>query len=79
MINETSCLESTPVFDEEVAPDNIDDALDLHASAEYVRLIGEQCVDPSSGYPACVSVNAAVDPSDTSSIIIVERDGPDAC
>ena len=67
MINETSCLESTPVFDEEVAPDNIDDALDLHASAEYVRLIGEQCVDPSSGYPACVSVNAAVDPSNETS------------
>ncbi len=79
MINETSCLESTPVFDEEGAPDNIDDALDPHASAEHIRLIDEQCVDPTSGYPACVSVNAAVDPSDTSSIIIVERDGPDAC
>ena len=37
MINETSCLESTPVFNEEEAPENIDDALRIHASAEYIR------------------------------------------
>ena len=37
MINETSCLESTPVFNEEEAPENIDDALRIHASAEYMR------------------------------------------
>ena len=67
MINETSCLESTPVFNEEEAPENIDDALRLHASAEYIRLIGEQCVDRTSGYPACLSTNAAVDTSNETS------------
>lgn len=67
MINETSCLESTPVFNEEEAPENIDDALRIHASAEYIRLIGEQCVDRASGYPACLSTNAAVDTSNETS------------
>ena len=67
MINETSCLESTPVFNEEEAPENIDDALRIHASAEYIRLIGEQCVDRTSGYPACLSTNAAVDTSNETS------------
>lgn len=67
MINETSCLESTPVFNEEESPENIDDALRIHASAEYIWLIGEQCVDRTSGYPACLSTNAAVDTSNETS------------
>ena len=51
MINETSCLESTPVSNEEEAP----------------VLIGEQGVDRTSGYPACLSTNAAVDTSNETS------------
>jgi hypothetical protein len=62
MINETSCLESTPVFNEEEAPENIDDALRIHASAEYIRLIGEQCVDRTSG-PASLQMPRLTHPT----------------
>ena len=64
MIDETSCLEFAPVYDEEASAENIDGALEKHASAEYTRLVSEQWVDPSSGYPACVSASAADDSSD---------------